>query len=246
LDGLRIEQVMQQQPTPDPAPLWSAMLFAATGGLLDAVIYLNHGGVFATAMTGNLILLGIALVSQRGAVALHHCIPIAAYFVGVAISRWARARIVNASIAALAAEMLCLLFAGFMPPQFPDMLFVGTIAFAAALQVATFRRVGPFFYSSTFVTGDLLDLSEATCDTLLVRSPEKRRSAALKARDLGLICLAFLGGAVAGAGAAPQLHNRSFWLPEPLLAIILGAMVSRLNRNRPGTVPRPAADRSSR
>jgi uncharacterized membrane protein YoaK (UPF0700 family) len=42
----------------------NAMLLATTGGLLDAVVYLNHGHVFANAMTGNVIFLGIAAVGR--------------------------------------------------------------------------------------------------------------------------------------------------------------------------------------
>jgi hypothetical protein len=56
-------------PTSDPAvltnSLFDASLLAATGGLLDALVYLNHGHVFATAMTGNLIFLGIAAISRN-------------------------------------------------------------------------------------------------------------------------------------------------------------------------------------
>jgi uncharacterized membrane protein YoaK (UPF0700 family) len=217
----RIEQTMQHQAKPDPAPLWSAMLLAATGGLLDAVVYLNHGRVFATAMTGNLVLLGISVVSERGAVAVRYCVPLVAYFFCVSISKWARARMPKAGIAALVLEMLCLLIAGFLAPSFPDMVLVGIVAFAGALRLASFRRVGPFSYSSTFITGDLLDTSEGVGEALLGSSPENRVRGRLKARDLGLICLAFLVGAAAGAFAAPRVHNASFWFAEPVLAVIL-------------------------
>jgi uncharacterized membrane protein YoaK (UPF0700 family) len=47
---------------PDALP--DAMLLATTGGLLDAVVYLNHGHVFANAMTGNVIFLGIAVLGR--------------------------------------------------------------------------------------------------------------------------------------------------------------------------------------
>jgi uncharacterized membrane protein YoaK (UPF0700 family) len=36
----------------------SAVLLAFTGGSLDAFIYINHGHVFAAAMTGNAVLFG--------------------------------------------------------------------------------------------------------------------------------------------------------------------------------------------
>lgn len=206
------------------------MLFAVTAGMIDAVVYLNHGHVFATAMTGNLVLLGIALLSGRAAVAVHHCVPVAAYLVGVFTANWARVRVPKANIMALAVEMVCLLIAGFLPPYFPDMLFVGIIAFAAALQVASFRRVGPFSYNSTFMTGDLLSFAQGLSQALLGSSAAARCRGSLKARDIGLICLAFLAGAVAGALAAPRLDKTSFWIAEPLLAVILVGMLSSSRR----------------
>jgi hypothetical protein len=45
-------------------PLTGALLLGTTGGLLD-VVYLNHGHVFANAMTGNVIFLGIAAIIGR-------------------------------------------------------------------------------------------------------------------------------------------------------------------------------------
>src|SRR5712691_5639585 len=53
-----------QDPSAQPAALPDAMLLATTGGLLDAVVYLNHGHVFANAMTGNVIFLGIAILGR--------------------------------------------------------------------------------------------------------------------------------------------------------------------------------------
>jgi hypothetical protein len=50
----------------------AAMLLAATGGLLDAVVYLNHGHVFANAMTGNVIFLGISALGRDWADVGHH------------------------------------------------------------------------------------------------------------------------------------------------------------------------------
>jgi len=49
-----------------PGALPDAMLLATTGGLLDAVVYLNYGHVFANTMTGNVIFLGIAFLGHTG------------------------------------------------------------------------------------------------------------------------------------------------------------------------------------
>ena len=54
------------------------MLLATTGGLLDAIVYLNHGHVFANAMTGNVIFLGIAILGRDWVDIVPHLVPLAA------------------------------------------------------------------------------------------------------------------------------------------------------------------------
>ena len=53
-------------------------LLALTGGLLDAYSYLNRGEVFATAETGNIVLMGINLAQQNWSGALHYLLPVLA------------------------------------------------------------------------------------------------------------------------------------------------------------------------
>jgi uncharacterized membrane protein YoaK (UPF0700 family) len=201
-----------------------ALLLASTGGLLDAVVYLNHGHVFANAMTGNLVLLGIAALSRDRMDALHHAIPVLAFLAGVVASKFTRSRLGNrAHPAALVLEMAVLLLVGSLPGGFPETAFISMVAFVSALQVASFRQVGQFSYNSTFLTGNLRDTAEGFYDALAAgkQFAERRAKGWTKARNLGLICVCFLAGAVAGAVTAPRLRNHSFWLAEPLLLVVL-------------------------
>jgi uncharacterized membrane protein YoaK (UPF0700 family) len=206
-------------------PLHAALLLAATGGLVDAAVYLGHGHVFANAMTGNTIFLGISLLTRDWRDALQHTTPLVAFFAGVIVSKVARSQLGRAAgPVALGLEMLTLLNVGFLSSGFPQMLFVAAVSFASALQMATFRHIGTYSYNSTFLTGNLRDAAEALYDAIVLRktgSPSDHRASILKARYIGLVCLCFLAGAVAGALAQPRLHNYTFWLPEPMLALVL-------------------------
>jgi len=62
-------------PATQPDALSDAMLLAITGGLLDAVVFLLHGHVFASSMTGNLVFLGIAILSRDWADIVAHLRP---------------------------------------------------------------------------------------------------------------------------------------------------------------------------
>ena len=207
---------------PKPSALPAALLLAATGGLLDAVVYLNHGQVFANAMTGNVIFLGIAAIDHDSASILQHIAPILAFLVGVVAARLlAAAPIPNAAALTLAVEILALFFIGMLPGTFPQLLFTATVSFVSAFQVTTFRRIGRFTYNSTFVTGNLRELAEGAFASFAAPDPAARYLGRAKARKLGLVCLSFLTGATLGAFTAHHYPTHALWFAEPFLLTAL-------------------------
>jgi uncharacterized membrane protein YoaK (UPF0700 family) len=198
------------------------MLLAATGGLLDAVVFLAHGHVFANSMTGNVVFLGIAILGHDGADIVSHLVPLAGFFAGVLASKHLRTRLgIHSVLLGLALEIIALFILGWLPASFPLMAFTGIIAYVAAFQVASFRRVDRFAYNSTFMTGNLRDVAEGLYEALTPNStPETREKGRSQALDLGLICLCFLFGAVLGAWASPRFANRSLWFAEPFLLAV--------------------------
>jgi uncharacterized membrane protein YoaK (UPF0700 family) len=209
-------------PATQPDALFDAMLLAATGGLLDAIVFLNHGHVFATTMTGNGIFLGIAVLGRNWADIVPRLVPLAGFFAGVLTSKHLRTSLGTRSVLlGLALEIVAIFTLGWLPGSFPHMAFTGIIAYVAAFQVASFRRVDRFAYNSTFMTGNLRDVAEGLYQALTPNSTAETRDKGLfQARDLGLICLCFLLGAILGAWAAPRFANHSLWLAEPFLLAV--------------------------
>lgn len=213
---------MQPQDSVQPAALPDAMLLAATGGLLDAIVYLNHGRVFANAMSGNVIFLGIAILGRDWSDIAPHVIPLAGFLAGVLTSKHLRTRLgMRSVILGLALEILAIFALGWLPNSFPEMAFTGIIAYVAAFQVASFRRVDRFAYNSTFITGNLRDVAEGLYEAITPKAtPEAREKGLSQARALGLICLCFLLGAILGAWSSPRFGNFSLWLAEPFLLTV--------------------------
>jgi uncharacterized membrane protein YoaK (UPF0700 family) len=206
--------------TKQPNALTNALLLAATGGLLDAVVYLNHGHVFANAMTGNVIFLGIALLGRDWGDIVPHLVPLAGFFAGVTASKHVRTRLDGRPLLLLGLtfEALALFVLGWLPKSSPHIAFTAVIGFVSAFQVASYRRVERFSYNSTFVTGNLRDVAEGFYDaTSRKGTPESREKGLAQSLDLGLICACFLAGAVLGAWAAPRFGNHSLWFAEPFL-----------------------------
>ena len=69
------------------------LLLALAGGILDSYTYLNRGQVFATAETGNLVLLGIHLAQGELGRVLSCLFPILAFALGVLTTEGLRRRL---------------------------------------------------------------------------------------------------------------------------------------------------------
>jgi uncharacterized membrane protein YoaK (UPF0700 family) len=65
---------------------------ASAGGFLDAFNYVGHGHGFANAMTGNVVLLVVALARLERTQALRRLVPICAFIAGVHAARLALMR----------------------------------------------------------------------------------------------------------------------------------------------------------
>ena len=199
-----------------------AMLLAACGGFLDAFTYLGHGHVFANAMTGNVVLLGVEAATARWSESFDHLRPILAFLFGVAVAqgfrlprfrRW----IPEVPIAALSLEIVSLLIGGWIPKGVAGTPLVLGISFVAALQSSTFRKAAGFNYNSTMTTGNLRIFGEAVFQGVFNSGG---MAAFEQARTFGAICLAFLAGAILGGLCTAALDNRALWIVDALLAAL--------------------------
>jgi uncharacterized membrane protein YoaK (UPF0700 family) len=202
--------------------LATGALLATAGGFLDGFTYVGHGHVFANSMTGNVVLLGINSFSGSWTIAFHHLPAIVAFLAGVSAARAlqlpsVRRKLTNVYLAALILEIFILAAVSMASPGVPEMLITTSIAFAASVQVGTFREVNGQSYSSTFTTGNLRTLGEAAFDWWF--GGRSAQSASIM-RDFALICFLFFVGAAAGGAVTTHFGNRSLWFEIALLAVV--------------------------
>jgi uncharacterized membrane protein YoaK (UPF0700 family) len=195
------------------------MLLAFTGGGIDAFVYLNHGHVFAAAMTGNAVFIGIAALAHNRHEIILHTLPFIAFVAGIWVSKFLAGHLRHHAITiGLLCEILVLFAASWLPGSFPHVLFVMIIAFAASYQVSSFRTVDNFAYNSTFITGNLRTAIDGLYDAL---NPATRRQGLHQFRDLSLVIISFVLGAFAGTILAPRFLNHTLWILDlPLLAVL--------------------------
>jgi uncharacterized membrane protein YoaK (UPF0700 family) len=213
-------------------------LLALAGGFLDGFTYVGHGHVFANAMTGNVVLLGINFLTGSWRTAFHHVPAILAFVAGVCVSQAMQLSSKRRGVSApypgvLVLEIGVLLVLSLLPAATPDILFTTSIAFASSIQVQTFREVNGHNYNSTFTTGNLRTLSEAAF-TWFFEGHD--RDAARVVRDFSVICAAFLAGAVAGGYGAQAFGNRALWC-DILLLVLIAIRVDACLRSPSAEIP---------
>jgi uncharacterized membrane protein YoaK (UPF0700 family) len=134
----------------------------------------------------------------------------------------------------LALEIVTIFILGWLPGT--HMAFSGIIAYVAAFQVSSFRRVDRFAYNSTFMTGNLRDVAEGLYEALIPNTtPETHEKGQSQAHALGLICLCFLLGAILGAWSGPRFGNYALWFAEPFLLTV--AVLTFRRRTAPTSAP---------
>jgi uncharacterized membrane protein YoaK (UPF0700 family) len=199
---------------------------ALAGGYLDGFTFVGHGRIFANAMTGNIVYLGMEVLSSPKHPNFRHLPPLFMFMFGIWAARALHLprfrRIVrNPHFAVLLVEVTILLILAFLPNSTSNFWITAPITFAASMQVLTFRTVGPHTYISTFTTGNLSTLSTGLFDWMFTREKEAARS---KSRIFGIICGMFLVGAATGSLAVTRWGNHAL-IPEVILLSLIAIRV---------------------
>jgi len=201
------------------------------GGYMDAYAYLAHGHVFANSQTGNVVLFSVAASQGHWAQAGRHLPPILAFAAGVAVAKYLDVHFEQQSVRA---TLFCQAFAvtiltgvANVGAYLPDASVVPIISFVAALQNTSLSRIGPWSFNSAITTGNLRD---ATSGLVLWIAGQERAASRRKAVTLGLICLAFLVGALCG-GSYARLDTAHALLPC-VATVALGFLLTAVSVER--------------
>ncbi|MGU3291035.1 YoaK family protein [Williamsia sp. M5A3_1d] len=201
-----------------PATLIGCLLSAAAGAL-DVVVFTGLGHVFASVITGNVVVIGVGIGSADATAMSHAAVAVVAYAAGVALAaaytrstRSAARRLVwlyGVELAALVCMAALWIAADSHPEGASGYGALVAAAGAMGVQTRAFTLVGVPGLSSTYFTGTLTGLL-----TDLVVDGRLNRSAAL-----GLLSL--LAGASASGALVSQLAVAAPLLPTALVAAVL-------------------------
>jgi uncharacterized membrane protein YoaK (UPF0700 family) len=200
------------------------VLLTLTTGALDAASFLALGHVFASVITGNMVLLGVAAGTGQPQLAVHSGVALAGYAAGVAAGAPIAARQHHGTrtwppgvTVTLAVEFGVLVaftvgweLSGGHPGNSGQLALVPVLAAAMGLQAAAVRRLGQM--SSTYLTGTLTALVAG----LVTGSKPDGLS-----RSLGVLA-ALVVGAIASSIVVMEARA---WLPL-LILLPLGLVIA--------------------
>jgi uncharacterized membrane protein YoaK (UPF0700 family) len=205
-----------------------ALAFGA--GYIDALSYLGLNRVFTANMTGNTVLLGIALAELDGDAISRSGLALAGFLVGAAMGAWiverdhSNSRWPRAVTLALAIESLILLAFGAGWYLSQDALATKTTtaalivlsALAMGVQSAAVSRLEITGIATTYLTGTLTNLAGRLMGRSRRKGKPLRHSALLAA-----VWSVYVGGAVIAAVDLPRNLVLALLLPAALIMVVV-------------------------
>ncbi|MDQ7724086.1 DUF1275 domain-containing protein [Bacillus halotolerans] len=204
-------------------------LLCLTAGIVDVIGYLSLGHVFTANMTGNIVLLGLAIGKSLQVTVFHSLTALIGFIFGVIISTIivGKAEIWPSAVTkALAIEAFilfvfaCLSISSAFVPVY---ILIILLSIAMGIQTTAAKQLGIAGISSTVLTGTLASLLEDLSGRLFFSKQNKTflRDAVLRALAIILYCM----GAIIVAFAEPHFHYIIIWVP---IVLILGIILTAL------------------
>ena len=212
-----------------PMAVAASALATMAGGVLEAWVYLAHGHVFATAQTGNIVLLAIAMVTGHPTQAVRHLESLMAFIAGVFISRqvgtWLKRMTLNSRNIRLGAECVLLTALGFAADGLPNRIVIVCVGFVAGLQITSLSHIGTWSFNTGMTTGNLRGAVSALSKALTGARDEWAHALVMTT-----LCVAFGIGALAGAWLTPRMGGLTLL---PVAALVAGAVAAAPRRLDP-------------
>jgi uncharacterized membrane protein YoaK (UPF0700 family) len=217
------------------------LLLAFTAGSVDAISYLGLGNVFTANMTGNTVLLGLAVAQQQGHATLRSLTALIGYLVGVAggallISRAGKKSTWPTILTTIFAfEFFILtaltLAAAFFPPPTAGVSTDVMILFAAAamgMQSVGGTALGVRGVPTTYITGTWTGMISG-----LVRQLPLAHSGGADPPVVEIqaaVVAIYLVAAVVGGVAATHWHLLAFFVPTLAVAAVVAMAWRQFHR----------------
>ena len=219
---MNLRETLINRNLPVNEQLMFCLLLTAVGGFFDAYTFVNCGGIFANAQTGNLIFVGIDLIEGNFSEVLHYSIPILSFVIGVLVSKFIETKYKELSIfkhiyMLLLTQIAALIIISIKHEYFGVDVRPIVISFICAIQFDGFRKVNNLVFASVFCTGNLRSMSEHLYKYFVLKKKESKIPFLIY---LSVITV-FLSGVLLGAAMSKYLLHKAIIIPIFIIFINL-------------------------
>ena len=219
---MNLRETLINRNLPVNEQLMFCLLLTAVGGFFAAYTFVNCGGIFANAQTGNLIFVGIDLIEGNFSEVLHYSIPILSFVIGVLVSKFIETKYKELSIfkhiyMLLLTQIAALIIISIKHEYFGVDVRPIVISFICAIQFDGFRKVNNLVFASVFCTGNLRSMSEHLYKYFVLKKKESKIPFLIY---LSVITV-FLSGVILGAAMSKYLLHKAIIIPIFIIFINL-------------------------
>lgn len=228
---MNLRETLINKNLPVHEQLMFCLLLTVMGGFFDAYTFVNCGGIFANAQTGNLIFVGIDLIEGNFGEVLHYLIPIFSFVVGVLVSKFIEYRYKGLSIfkhifMLLLIQMTALIVISIKHQFFGIDVRPIVISFICAIQYDGFRKVNNLVFASVFCTGNLRSMSEHLYKLVVLKKQESKTPLIIYSTVISV----FLFGVILGAAMSKYYLHKAIIVPIGIISVNLVFIVVIYNK----------------
>lgn len=228
---MNLRETLINKNLPVHEQLMFCLLLTVMGGFFDAYTFVNCGGIFANAQTGNLIFVGIDLIEGNFGEVLHYSIPIFSFVVGVLVSKFIEYRYKELSIfkhifMLLLIQMTALIIISIKHQFFGIDVRPIVISFICAIQYDGFRKVNNLVFASVFCTGNLRSMSEHLYKLVVLKKQESKTPLIIYSTVISV----FLFGVILGAAMSKYYLHKAIIVPIGIISVNLVFIIVIYNK----------------
>lgn len=202
-----------------------ALSLTFIGGFLDAYSFKMLGGRFASMQSGNLIYFSLNLIEGNYHKAILYVFPVLSFFCGsmtcIFVKRYTQQRNFRWHITASMFELIGFVILSFLSARLNHEWLIVMIAFLAAIQAESFKRLRGMSYGTIMSTGNVKNLGIFLTTGLLDNDSKTLE----KARNSFLAILFFIFGAITAAFSSNYLDEYALLIVCLPLILILFLLI---------------------
>ncbi|MDR3190423.1 MAG: DUF1275 domain-containing protein [Lactobacillaceae bacterium] len=197
------------------------ILLTATAGFVDSYTFAFHDARFASFQSGNLLQFGVNLAAGNFSKAMIFFWPITFFMIGAGLNQLVkRYRFINdiqwEELSVLIEAFGVAIVAILEVLHFPAEVNLSILAMFMSIQADTFSKLRGAPYATIMSTGNLKTLGAMLASFLISHD----KASLKKARNIFIVILGFIGGAIVAHFIGMAVHGWAMFVPVGLLLLI--------------------------